>query len=80
MQILPNVYLANGFAYQQHQNSYLVVGDGAAVPIDSGELECGRRSRNEAHFATSAMPCDAPLSRAPSTGCSATATPWWRAT
>jgi len=28
MHILPGIYLANGFAYQQHQNSYLVVGDG----------------------------------------------------
>lgn len=39
MQILPHIYLANGFAYQQHQNSYLVVGEGATVLIDSGDLE-----------------------------------------
>ncbi len=39
MQILPGIYLANGFPYQQHQNSYLVVGEGAAVLVDSGDLE-----------------------------------------
>lgn len=52
MQILPGIYLANGFAYQQHQNSYLVVGQGAAVLIDSGDLE-GRETFDDvaAHLA-----------------------------
>ncbi|MDP6380212.1 MAG: MBL fold metallo-hydrolase [Phycisphaerae bacterium] len=38
MQILPNVYLANGFPYSQHQNSYIVKTAGATVMIDSGDL------------------------------------------
>ena len=38
MQIIPNVYLVNGFPYGQHQNSYVVKTDHAAVMIDSGEM------------------------------------------
>ena len=38
MQILPNVFLVNGFPYGQHQNSYVVrLGDEFAM-IDSGDL------------------------------------------
>ena len=39
MQILPSVYLVNGFAYSQHQNGYLVKTEGATVMVDSGDLE-----------------------------------------
>ena len=39
MQILPHVYLVNGFPYAQHQNSYLLDLGGTLVLIDSGDLE-----------------------------------------
>jgi metallo-beta-lactamase class B len=39
MQILPHVYLINGFAYAQHQNGYLLDLGGALVMVDSGDLE-----------------------------------------
>jgi glyoxylase-like metal-dependent hydrolase (beta-lactamase superfamily II) len=44
MQILPNVYLVNGFPYGQHQNAYVVrAGDVRGRPVrvmvDSGDLE-----------------------------------------
>ena len=38
MQIIPNVYLVNGFPYGQHQNSYVVKTDKVAVMIDSGDM------------------------------------------
>jgi len=39
MQILPGVFLVNGFPYRQHQNGYVVkTGDGA-VMVDSGDLQ-----------------------------------------
>jgi metallo-beta-lactamase class B len=37
MQILPGVYLVDGFPYGEHQNSYVLKRDGAVVMIDSGE-------------------------------------------
>jgi glyoxylase-like metal-dependent hydrolase (beta-lactamase superfamily II) len=39
MQILPNVYLVNGFPYRRHQNGYMVRLGHALVMIDSGDLE-----------------------------------------
>ncbi len=39
MQILPGLYLINGHAYGRHQNGYLLRGRGAAIVIDSGDLE-----------------------------------------
>jgi glyoxylase-like metal-dependent hydrolase (beta-lactamase superfamily II) len=38
MQIIPNVYLVNGFPYGQHQNSFVVKTDDVTVMIDSGEM------------------------------------------
>ena len=38
MQIVPNVFLVNGFPYGQHQNSYVVRLGDALVMIDSGDL------------------------------------------
>lgn len=37
MQIIPKVYLANGFAYGQFQNSYVVETEQGAVMIDFGQ-------------------------------------------
>jgi metallo-beta-lactamase class B len=39
MQILPHVYLINGWPYAQHQNSYLLDLGGTLVMVDSGDLE-----------------------------------------
>jgi len=39
MQILPGLYLASGFGYRWHQNSYLIARGDRAVLIDSGDLE-----------------------------------------
>jgi len=39
MQILPDVYLVNGFAYGQHQNGYAVRLGDTVIMIDSGDLE-----------------------------------------
>jgi metallo-beta-lactamase class B len=39
MQILPNVYLVNGFPYAQHQNGYVLRLGDALVMVDSGDLE-----------------------------------------
>jgi len=39
MQIVPGVYLINGFPYGRHQNGYLVRAGDAAFAIDSGDLE-----------------------------------------
>jgi glyoxylase-like metal-dependent hydrolase (beta-lactamase superfamily II) len=39
VQIIPGVYLVNGFPYGQHQNGYLVKSDEAVLMIDSGDLE-----------------------------------------
>jgi metallo-beta-lactamase class B len=38
MQIVPDVFLVNGFAYGQHQNSYVLRLDDALVMIDAGDL------------------------------------------
>lgn len=38
MQIVPNVFLVNGFAYGQHQNSYVVRLRDELVMVDSGDL------------------------------------------
>jgi metallo-beta-lactamase class B len=39
MQIIPDVYLVNGYPYGQHQNGYLIrLGESYAI-IDSGDLE-----------------------------------------
>jgi glyoxylase-like metal-dependent hydrolase (beta-lactamase superfamily II) len=39
MQILPGIYLINGSPYGRHQNGYLIHRDGAALLIDSGDLD-----------------------------------------
>jgi len=39
MQIIPGVYLINGFPYGQHQNGYCIKTGDAQVLIDSGDLE-----------------------------------------
>ncbi|MFH1086602.1 MAG: MBL fold metallo-hydrolase [Chloroflexota bacterium] len=39
MQVLPHVYLVNGFPYGQHQNGYLVRAGGVTLLVDSGDLE-----------------------------------------
>jgi hypothetical protein len=39
MQILPGLYLINGFPYGRHQNGYLIRAERAAIVIDSGDLE-----------------------------------------
>jgi glyoxylase-like metal-dependent hydrolase (beta-lactamase superfamily II) len=39
MQIVPNVYLVNGFPYGVHQNGYAVECGGEVAMIDSGDLE-----------------------------------------
>lgn len=38
MQILPGVYLVNGFPYGRHQNGYLIRTEAATILIDSGDL------------------------------------------
>jgi metallo-beta-lactamase class B len=38
MQIIPGVYLINGFPYGQHQNSYVVRDEGLTILVDSGDL------------------------------------------
>jgi len=38
MQILPDIYLVNGFPYSQHQNAYLLKLGDKIVMIDSGDL------------------------------------------
>ncbi len=38
MQIVPGVYLVNGFPYGRHQNGYLVRAAGATIMIDSGHM------------------------------------------
>jgi len=38
MQLLPNVYLVDGFAYAQHANFYLVQSEQGTVVIDAGTL------------------------------------------
>lgn len=38
MQIVPGVYLVNGFPYGLHQNGYLVRAGDATIMIDSGDL------------------------------------------
>ncbi|MGC9347185.1 MAG: MBL fold metallo-hydrolase [Anaerolineae bacterium] len=39
MQILPDVYMVNGYPYGQHQNSYVLRLGDAIVMVDSGDLE-----------------------------------------
>lgn len=39
MQILPDVYLVNGYPYGQHQNGYVVRLGDTYVMVDSGDLE-----------------------------------------
>lgn len=39
MQILPDIFLANGFPYGQHQNSYIVRLDHELIMVDAGDLE-----------------------------------------
>lgn len=39
MQILPGVYLANGFPYGRHQNGYLLKTSSGLIAIDSGDME-----------------------------------------
>jgi glyoxylase-like metal-dependent hydrolase (beta-lactamase superfamily II) len=39
MQVVPGVYLANGFPYGRHQNSYVICTDKATVMVDCGDLE-----------------------------------------
>jgi metallo-beta-lactamase class B len=39
VQLVPNVFLVNGFPYGQHQNSYAVRLDDEWVMIDAGDLE-----------------------------------------
>ena len=36
MQILPNIYLLDGFAYTQHANFYLVHSEQGNIVIDAG--------------------------------------------
>jgi len=38
MQVLPHVYLINGFPYGRHQNGYVIRTPDAAVMVDSGDL------------------------------------------
>lgn len=38
MQILPDIYLLDGFAYANHPNFYLVVGPEGNVIVDAGTL------------------------------------------
>jgi metallo-beta-lactamase class B len=39
MQILPGVYQVNGSPFGRHQNAFVISRDGAAIMIDSGDLE-----------------------------------------
>ena len=50
MQVVPGVYLVNGYPYGRHQNGYVVRAAGATVMIDSGDLE-------DASFATVEAGC-----------------------
>ena len=38
MQILPEIFLADGFAYAQHTNFYLIQAEGGTVLVDSGSV------------------------------------------
>jgi metallo-beta-lactamase class B len=38
MQVVPGVYLVNGYPYGRHQNCYVVRAAGAAIRIDCGDL------------------------------------------
>ena len=63
LQILPNVYLADGFAYASHPNFYLVRGDGVNVLVDSGTVpeDLARAERNLAAWGISLDRIDALL-------------------
>ena len=63
MQILPNVYLADGFAYASGPNFYLVRGDGLNVLVDSGTVpeDLARAERNLAGWGISLDRIDALL-------------------
>ena len=39
MQILPNIYLADGFAYAQHPNFYVLHSEAGTVVVDAGTAE-----------------------------------------
>jgi len=39
MQILPGLYLVNGFPYGRHQNSYLLKTEASPIIIDSGDMQ-----------------------------------------
>ncbi len=49
MQILPDVYLVEGFAYARHPNSYLVQTDEGAVLVDTGLESDDALERMQAH-------------------------------
>ena len=38
MQVVPGVYLVNGFPYRVHQNTYVIRAGDALVLVDSGDL------------------------------------------
>lgn len=50
MQILPNIYLADGFAYAQHPNFYVLHSRGGTIMVDSGSVP-GDLDRAEAQLA-----------------------------
>jgi glyoxylase-like metal-dependent hydrolase (beta-lactamase superfamily II) len=50
VQLLPNIYLLDGFAYAQHPNFYLVYGEHGNVVIDAGTVR-GDLDRAEGHLA-----------------------------
>lgn len=52
MQIVPNVFLVNGFPYRQHQNGYVVRLDDTLVMIDSGDLTTDTFDLVQANCAT----------------------------
>ena len=63
MQILPDIYLADGFAYASHPNFYLVRNDGRNVLVDSGTApdDLERAERNLQHWGISLDEVDALL-------------------
>ena len=52
MQIVPNVFLVNGFPYGRHQNSYIARLGEELVMIDSGDLSAEAFDLVEANSAT----------------------------
>ena len=51
MQILPNIFLADGFAYAQHPNFYVIHNEDGTIVIDAGsvpaDLERAERQMGE---------------------------------